>query len=222
MRTTLVTLMMMALAVPAAAQHGDHGAGHTGHGDHVGGEFPEGWHGRVDRESQQLTDVNFMTMGDAFHIITGAHVILWNDDHAATGSYRASASFRQTKAPERLDGFGLIVGGRDLDAPGQDYLYFLVRHDGSYMIRHRAGTEVHTLADWTQHAAVQRAGPETAATNVLAIESHPGEVRFLVNGQVVQTLARAPMLNTDGIVGLRLGHNIDVHIEDLAVTPISH
>lgn len=222
MRTALAILMMMALAVPAAAQHSDHGASHAGHGDHVAGEFPEGWHGRVDRESQQLTDVNFMTMGDAFHIITGAHVILWHEDGSATGAYRTSASFRQTRAPEHLDGFGLIVGGRDLDGPGQDYLYFLVRHDGSYMIRHRAGTEVHTLAEWTEHDAVERAGAETAASNELAIESRPDEVRFLVNGEVVHTLARAPMLNTDGIVGLRLGHNIDVHVEDLAVTPISN
>lgn len=217
MRALFTAAMMLAAAMPAAAQHAGHGSGHR----HAGGEFPDGWHGRLDRDSEQLTDVRFMTMGDAFHIITGPHVILWNPAQTASSEFRASGTFRQTRAPERLDGFGLIVGGRDLAGPRQDYLYFLVRHDGRFMIRHRAGTEVHTLVNWTEHAAVNRAGAATAASNTLAIEARAGDVRFLVNGTVVQTFERVPMLNTDGIVGLRIGHHVDVHVDDLSVQPIS-
>jgi hypothetical protein len=213
MRVMFAVTILLATAVPATAQH------QSGHEhEHVGGQFPEGWQGRVDRETQQLTDVRFMAMGTTFHVITGPHVILWNAERAATGEYTATASFRLARAPERPEGFGILVGGRELDGPDQDYLYFLGRHDGRYMIRHRAGTEVHTLADWTVHAAMNRAGEE-GATNALSIEATSSEVRFLVNGQVVHTLQRVPMLNTDGIVGLRVGHNMDVHVSDFRVEP---
>jgi hypothetical protein len=210
MRRVMAAMIMLASAGPVAAQHGGHGPG---------GSLPDGWHGRVDRESQQLADVNFMTMGSSFHIITGPHVILWNPEHAGTGAYMATATFRQSKAPERREGFGLFVGGQNLDAPNQDYLYFLIRHDGSYMIRHRAGTEVHTLTDWTEHEAVRRPTATEGASNTLAIDAGASRVRFLVNDVEVRAFDRVPMLNTDGIAGLRIGHHLDVHISNFAVHP---
>jgi hypothetical protein len=206
--TSLLCLMMPAL--PVAAQHHDHGAG---------GAFPPGWQGRVDRPTQDIADVRFMAMDQVFHVVTGPHVILWNADHTAAGEYRASATFVQERAPERLEGFGLLVGGQDLDQPGQDYLYFLMRHDGRYMIRHRAGDEVHTIAPWTEAAAIRRAGADARASNTLTIEARSDSVVFLVNDVVVQTLQRVPMLNTDGIVGLRVGHHLDVHVRDLTIEP---
>jgi hypothetical protein len=210
MRTTMMTVALLALAAPAAAQHGSHGAG---------GGLPDGWQGRVDRENQKLEDVRFMAMGPGFHVMTGPHVILWHPERTATGSYTASATFMQRQAPERPEGFGLFVGGRDLDEADQDYLYFLVRHDGSYLIRHRAGSEVHTLTDWTVHEAIRQPTATGGADNTLAIESGADRVRFLVNDVEVQAFDRVPMLNTDGVVGLRIGHHLDIHVGDLTIQP---
>lgn len=216
MRRIITAAVMLLLAAPAAAQQ--HAGHHASGGHHTaGGEFPEGWQGRVDRETQKLEDVRFMAMGSGFHAITGAHVIMWNPAHQGSGAYTATATFRQDRAPERLEGFGLMVGGQNLDQPSQDYLYFLIRHDGSYMVRHRAGTEVHTLAAWTPHAAIRKATAEEAASNTLGIAADSEGVRFLVNGTEVHRLARAPELNTDGLVGFRLGHHVDVHITDFTV-----
>lgn len=211
---------LAAFAAPAAAQHTDHSAhaSHAGHG--AGGQMPEGWQGRVDRESQNLADVRFMTMGDAFHVITGPHVILWQPDHTASGQFRASVTYTQRRAPERPESYGLLVGGTDLDAPDQDYLYFMIRHDGRYLIRHRMGDEVHTLAEWTESPAVRRATADASAENTLAIEARADRVHFIVNGTTVQSFDRVPMLNTDGIVGVRVGHNLDVHFRELTVTPL--
>jgi hypothetical protein len=214
MRSLYAVLTLATLAVtagPAAAQHEAHAAG---------GEFPPGWQGRLDRPDQDIAGIRFMQMGDAFHIVTGPHVILWDATRVAHGEYRASATFVQERAPERLESFGILVGGRDLAGPAQDYLYFLVRHDGRYMIRHRAGDEVHTLAEWTEHDAVNRATADAAAENTLAIESHADRVVFRVNGTAVQSLDRVPMLNTDGIVGLRVGHHLDLHVRSLQVEPL--
>jgi hypothetical protein len=210
MRMTFAAAALLTLiAAPAAAQHGAH----------AGGQFPEGWHGRVDRENQNLADVRFMAMGAGLHVVTGPHVILWDPTRTGTGAYRASATFTQARAPERLEGFGLLVGGRDLDAPEQDYLYFLIRHDGRYLIRHRAGDEVHTLVPWTETDAVRRPTATEGADNVVAIEALGERVVFQVNGTTVHTLDRVPMLNTDGIVGLRVGHHLDLHVRDLTVSP---
>lgn len=210
MRSTIAAAALLVLAAPAAAQHTGHGAGQG---------LPSGWQGRVDRESQKLEDVHFMSMGSTSHIITGPHVILWQPEREARDSFTASATFTQTKVPERLEGFGLFVGGRALDEPDQDYLYFLVRHDGSYMIRHRAGSEVHTLADWTSHEAVRRPGASEPASNTLTIDAGADRVRFLVNDTEVQAFDRVPMLNTDGIVGLRIGHHVDVRVADFVIQP---
>lgn len=208
----MIVAIAAATAAPALAQ-----VQHPGHG--AGGQFPDGWQGRVDRANQNIGEVRFMTMGDAFHIVTGPHVILWHPERTASGAYRASVTYTQMKAPERLEGFGLLVGGRDLDAAGQDYLYFLARHDGRFMVRHRAGDEVHTLAEWTESPAVRRATATERADNTLAIESLEGRVVFRINGTEVYALDRVPMLNTDGIVGLRIGHHLDVHVRDLTVEP---
>lgn len=211
MRTLLASIILLVLAAPAFAQHEAHHGG--------GGAFPDGWHGRVDRASQNIEDVRFMTMGSGFHVTTGPHVILWNPERTAAGEFTASMTVMHSRAPERLEGVGLFVGGRDLDQPPQDYLYFLMRHDGRYMIRHRAGEEVHTLAEWTETEAVNRPTAESGSSNNLAIEARSDHVVFRINGTEVQSLQRVPMLNTDGIVGFRVGHHLDVHIEDFTIEP---
>lgn len=211
MRGWMMAAVLAAVAAPAAAQHEGHPSG---------GGMAAGWQGRVDREGQKLEDVRFMAMGSRFHAITGPHAILWNPANTATGAYTVSATFRQTKAPDRPEGFGLIVGGRNLDQPDQDYLYFLIRHDGSYMVRHRAGAEVHTLANWTPHEAILKPTATEGASNALAIEAGPDRVRFLVNGTEVHALDRVPMLNTDGIAGFRIGHHLDVHISDFTTKAV--
>src|SRR5690606_25703567 len=128
MRTMAGFVALLLAAAPAAAQHADHSA----HG--TGGGLPDGWHGRGDRPNQKLEDVRLMTMGSMLHAITGPHVILWRPDRTAAGAYTTSATFVQKKPAERLEGYGLMVGGRSLDAADQDYLYFLVRQDGSFMV----------------------------------------------------------------------------------------
>jgi hypothetical protein len=211
MKIMTATFALLALAAPVAAQHEGHGAA---------GQLPAGWQGRVDRANQNIAEVRTMSMASGLHIITGPHVILWQPARTASGSYRASATFAQARAPERMEGYGLFVGGKNLNADNQDYLYFLIRHDGSYMVRHRAGSEIHTMKEWTAHNAIAKPGT-SGARNTLAIESLPNEARFLINNEVVFTIPRVPMLGTDGIVGLRVGHFLDVVVSDLNVTPIS-
>lgn len=202
MRSAMLTMILATVPVAALAQ---------------GAEFPEGWQARLDRPTADISEVNFRTMGDGFHITLGPSTILFDPAQRAEGSYRAGATFTQTRASNHPEGYGLIIGGRDLDGPGQDYLYFLVRQDGRFSIRHRAGSEVHAITEWTEHPAVARTTSEGGATNELAIEAGPQRARFLVNGQEVANFSDVAYLNTEGIVGLRVNHNLDLHIEGFSI-----
>lgn len=221
MRAITLTMALLA-AVPAAAQQHQHGQGQGQHADHGAAHatgIPAGWEMRLDRPNS-TAPIHFMSMEGHLHAVLGPAGIFYQPTSTATGAYRAQGTFTLNKPSEHPEAFGMFVGGRDLQGAGQDYLYFLVRQDGQFMVKHRAGTETHTLIDWTEHAAVRRPGADGKATNTLAVDSSPTDVRFLVNGTEVGTLPRG--VNTDGVYGLRLNHNLDVVITDFAVHPAGH
>lgn len=223
MRGIVLTAALLA-ALPAAAQEHQHGGQHQ-HGQagahaHAAG-IPEGWQMRLDRPGS-TAPVHFMSMDGHLHAVLGPAGIFYQPTAVASGAYRAQGTFTLNKPSEHPEAFGLLLGGRDLEGDAQDYLYFLVRQDGKFLVKHRAGSETHTLMDWTAHPAIRTPGADGKATNALAADVSDAGVRFLVNGTEVGNLPRAPMLNTDGIVGLRLNHNLDVMITDFGVHPAGH
>ena len=66
---------------------------------------------------------------------------------------------------------------------------------------------------------IRRVDESGQATNVLAIQVAADSVHFLANGQRVQSFAKSEMhgFNTDGQVGLRVNHNLDVHVASFEV-----
>lgn len=218
MRRMMLATAFVVAATPLAAQGND-----PDHKVAGGGKLPAGWAVRLDRANGKMEDVKFAPMGSGYHVTLGPAAIFYNPAHKATGYYTAMATIAQTKAPAHLEAYGLIVGGRNLDAPNQEYLYFIVRQDGKYMIKHRAGSEVHTIVDWTDHSAIIKADASGKATNTVAIRSTRDSILYLVNNSVVhgQDRAHAGAGITDGQVGLRVNHNLDVHIADFAIVPAS-
>ena len=222
MRTLILAAALLGAAAPLAAQH-QHGAGGHAHGAAPHAALAGGWHARADRADAKLEEVTFAAMGGGFHVTSGPAAIYWNPANAASGEYRARATFTQTRAPEHPEAYGLVVAGKNLDGQppqGPDYMYFLVRGDGKYMVRHRAANgDLHDIVPWTEHAAVARADAQGRATNTVAAEAGAFGVRFLVNGTRVAEFLKSqvPYLNTDGIVGLRVNHRLDVHVADFAV-----
>lgn len=222
MRGIVLTAALLA-AAPAAAQH-QHpaqpaaGAGHADHAAAHATGLPEGWQARLDRPGSTAA-IHFMSMDGHLHAILGPAGIFYQPASTATGAYTAQGTFTLNKPSAHPEAFGLFLGGRNLDAANQDYLYFLVRQDGQFMVKHRAGSETHTLIDWTANPAVRQPGADGKATNTLAVQSGAQGVRFLVNGTEVGTLPRG--VNTDGVYGLRLNHNLDVVVTGLGVQPAS-
>jgi hypothetical protein len=89
------------------------------------------------------------------------------------------------------------------------YTYFLVRNMGEYFIASMDGGARKVVTDWTKNAAVK-----TGDADVLEVEVKGADVMFRVNGTEVAKLPKA-QLHTDGLVGYRIGHNIDVDIDEV-------
>ena len=217
-RRHLVAVALLFAAAPLSAQ-----MKHDMKMDHDmkvegAGSLPKGWMGRADGDAK-VEDAKFVAMGSGWHVTSGPAAIYWKDD-AVKGPFTASVTVRQTKAPEHPEAYGIFFMGNDLKGDKQNYAYFLVRGDGKFMVNHRAGKDVHKIVPWTDSPAVNKADEKGAATNTLTIDaSKPESVRLLVNGKQVHALGGSHFGSTDGLVGVRVNHNLDVHISNFTVTP---
>ena len=182
-----------------------------------GGAFPAGWHVRTDK-NKPTAEVKFVRAGGGFHVTLGPAVVLWRDADRATGSYGASATLTQTKKPRHPEGYGLIIGGSRLGDARNRYTYFLVRGDGTFLIKRRVAGDstVQVTNGWTPSDAVVQADSAGQATNQLGVVVAGRTVTFLANGKEVYT-ARAADLDTQGLVGYRVNHNLDVRLSALVV-----
>jgi hypothetical protein len=187
-------------------------------------QAPAGWTMRLDRSTNpsdpdKTPDVKFVTMGSGFHVTTGPAVVLWNPANTAAGAYTLKGSFSLTKPSGHNNYYGLVFGGGNLDGDGQNYLYFLVGQNGSFIVKHRGGANVHDVQAATPHAAIAKPDSTGRSTNALEVRVGADKIDYVVNGQVVHTTPKAGMTSrTDGIWGVRVNHQLDVHVAGVAVT----
>lgn len=183
-------------------------------------EMPAGWKMRLDhpeRAGHSGDEVPFWDMPPGWHITTGPACILYDPAQTVRGQYRVQATTFLFDPGTRREGYGVFIGGRDLEGDAQSYTYFLLRRDARFLIKQREGSETREIVPWTEHSAiVAYDGSAASAKNVLAIEVGADEVAFFVNDQEVVRLPRAAV-NTDGIVGLRINHSLNLHVSELTV-----
>jgi len=75
-----------------------------------------------------------------------------------------------------------------------------------------------SVVDWTDSAAIKKPDAGGKMSNTLSIEVGADKVRFLVNGTEV-TAVDAAKVDTAGTPGLRVNHNLNLHIEGFAIKP---
>ena len=179
-------------------------------------ERPVDWQVRFDRPNTPDSALYFVTMTPGWHITTGPAGILYDPSRTARGQYRVQAEIFLFPV-ERREAFGVFIGGRNLTEENQSYTYFLIRKDGRYLVKHRSGRRTSVIVPWTEHAAiVKHEGGEEPVKNVLAIHAGADEVDFYVNGEKVSSIPRSEV-DTDGIVGLRVNHRLNLHVSELTV-----
>ena len=204
MRSFRVVIAVAVLAVPLAVLAQE------------GGVTADGWEARLDRGDDAMSVLHFQSMGSGVHATTAGAgaATFWQAGSMAEGTYTISASFRQVEPSGHPNAYGLVFGGSDLAGPDQQYSYFVVRQGGEFLIRNREGSETAEIVAWTAHSAINGLDGDGRALNTLSVEVGADQVRFLVNGTEVSSQPKSA-LHKDGITGLRVNHQLNVHIDDL-------
>jgi len=216
MKTLMLSVAaLVAAALPLAAQQHqpDHDKTIAG-----GGTLPAGWKGRLDGGGASMAGVKMTPMGGGVHIMSGPAGIYYRPADKPTGEFAASATFTQMERAEHPEAYGIFIGGANLDGASQKYTYFLVRQDGKFLIKRRAGNDTPTVVDWTDSTAIRKPDSSGKMSNTLTVEVGREKVRFLVNGTEV-TSTDTSKVDAAGIAGLRVNHNLNVHVEGFSVRP---
>lgn len=237
MRRTLIALAALSMAAPLAAQQ-QAGAAHDPTNKVKGsGQLPSGWMMRYDpprgnAPMPETNEINFVTMGSGFHFTTGPAAIYYNPKDVATGEYAVSATFSQRKSVQH-EAYGIFIGGKNLQDSTQSYLYFVVKpcHSkcgqegltlGEILISARSSNGRPTaIVPLTHDDAVNTDDPKDGhATNKFTIHVAKDSVHFLLNDKLVRGIAKSQLngISTDGQVGYRINHNIDVHVSPITIT----
>ena len=194
-------------------------------------QVPEGWEVRLDKPNDDIivgsnpdsSDIYFVNMTPGWHLTTGPRAIFWHPENVATGNFKIITSIYtfDTKGRDR-EGFGLFFGGSDLNGENQEYLYFLIRNTGDFLIKARRGSETEIIHEWTASDAIVRFTEESTSSelNHLSVTVTGGIMTFVINETEVASLL-VENLKTDGHFGLRVNHAVNIHISDLGVELIN-
>lgn len=183
---------------------------------------PVGWTIRPDAGGDRAL-VRAAEMKPGFHVTTGPAAILYDSAMRARGDWRLEATIHLFDPGARAEGFGVFFGGTGLNGATPQYAYALVRRDGKAMLKVREGAATRTVRDWTPSGGVPqwKAGvPGASVRYPIVVEARGARVGMWVGGTQVLDAPRSD-LPTDGIVGLRVNHSLNLHIEKVAVAPLT-
>lgn len=181
--------------------------------------LPAGYLGRTDRPNTNLTDAKYVVSGSNWEITTGPAHIIYAPKDMATGNYTVSSTIEQLAAPRHREAFGLIFAGRDLDTPAQKYSYFVVAGTGEMLVKHRDGEATRDLVAWRKTQAVPAADAQGRQSYRLEVRVAGDSVRFMVNDVQAAAVSKSALsLETDGIAGLRVNHNLSLRATPVVVS----
>ena len=183
---------------------------------------PAGWTIRAD-DGGDRTQVKAAEMKPGFHVTTGPAAILFDSTMQAQGNWRLETTIHLFDPGARAEGFGVFFGGRGLSSAQPTYAYALVRRDGRALLKVREGQATRTVRDWASNGAIPiwKPGPPGHSVKYpLVIEAKGDRVSMWVGGTQVLDAARSE-LPTDGVVGLRVNHALNLHIEKVSIAPLA-
>ena len=130
-------------------------------------------------DPDDVPNVTFTTTGDGFQVNTGPAVIVWDESNTASRPYTLSGTFTLLEPSGHANYYGLIYGGGALDGASQNYMYFVVAQNGSFIVKHRAGDDaVHTVHDRTSNDAIAQPGDDGTSVNRLEVRVGSTKVVF--------------------------------------------
>lgn len=224
-----IAVAFAALVVPAISSAQDASRPVAG-----GGITAPGWMGKIDaREAQsgaKLEDSKLVTMGTGLHVTTGPAVVYWNPANTASGNYTVEATFSEREFMGLNDHphpYGIVIAGNNMGSDEQSYLYCAAYGNGNFIVRGfgPAAFQMNGGRQGQASEAVNKAaGKGQPVTQKIALKVSADKVECIINDKVAGTFAKSDLVaegklkSTDGIYGIRFGHNTDAHVADLKMT----
>jgi hypothetical protein len=217
---------MVLVASPAHAQT------ETSRAVDGGGISVEGWMGKIDANEVEaglsLENSMFAKMGDAIHVKTGPSAVYWGSANHGHGNYTVSATFTEPaymEANSHPHPYGIVIGGNDMGTDSQSYLYCAAYGNGTFIVR-GFGPEPFQMNGRRSeaNAAVNTAEPGKTVSQDIAVSVTDDSVSCSINGTVVATYPKSELVtagklkSTDGMYGVRYGHNTEAMISNLKIT----
>ena len=212
LKAIMVVVLVAALSPsPAAAQSGTNFAP------------PPTWKARYDTGDGAR---NHVVMRPGWHIDPGPAAIFWDPGRFAAGNYSLSSTIFMFPAgtgdpPARVDApYGVMFGGQDLEGAEPGYFTFMVRNDGAFRVARHSAAGGKDIIPWRESAFIASwaEGDQGTAKNDLAVDVTEESVTFWVNDQEVARLPRAEV-PAEGVVGLRAGAGLSLHISEVTIGP---
>ena len=187
---------------------------------------PAGWKQRVDRSTSASDPdaagtIKFVTMGPGFHATNPQAAVYWNPANRGTGNYTLKGSFVLQKPSGHTNYYGLVFGGDQLEGAAQSYTYFLVAQDGTWIVKRRDGDVAKDVLPKGTNEAVKKPDASGKSTNALEVRVAADKIDYVVNGTVVGSSPKTAVARTDGLTGIRVNHQLEVHIDGFGVTKSS-
>jgi hypothetical protein len=188
-------------------------------------QAPKGWKVRADRSTSASDpdaagNIKFMTMGTGFHATNPQAAVYWDPANTAAGNYTVKGTFTLLKPSGHTNYYGLVFGGSDLEGPNQNYLYFLVAQDGTWLVKRREGDKTtQNVAEKAANDAVRKPDASGKSVNALEVRVSADKIEYVVNGTTVHTTPKTGLTaKTDGIYGIRVNHQLEVQIDGFGVS----
>lgn len=198
-----------------------------------GGIHVQGWQGKIDpneaARGQVLTNSKLAKSGDLLQVTTGPAGVYWHPGNRASGNYTVKASFTEPKF-QNLNNhphpYGVFIAGNDMGTDQQSYLYCTAYGNGRFIVRgFGPDTTFRLNGRGEEHTAINKASaPGSPVTQEIALSVKDDKIECAINGTVVGSYNKADALgarklkSTDGIYGIRFGHNTEATVSGLSVT----
>ena len=198
-----------------------------------GGIKVAGWQGKIDpneaKRGGKLEGAKLEKVGSDLHVTTGPAVAYWSPSNVAKGNYTVKATFTEEKfmgLNNHPHPYGVFIAGNAMGTDKQSYLYCTAYGDGRFIVRGFSGDSTFQLNGRGEpNAAIHKAsGVGASVTQEIALSVKGDKIECAINGQTVGTYDQSAVVgankltSTDGVYGVRFGHNTDAVVKGLALT----
>jgi hypothetical protein len=225
---SLVTTGIVLAVAASAAQAQDAARSVAG-----GGISVPGWTGKVDANEaaagQTVNNAKLAKEGEGLHVTTGPAITYWNPANTASGNYTVKATFTEPKymsLNNHPHPYGIVIAGNDMGTDNGSFLYCAAYGNGNFIVRGFGPQPFQVNGRRGEaHAAVKKAaGAGEPVTQEIAVSVKGDKIECAINGTVVGSYDKATLVtagklkSSDGLYGIRFGHNTEAIVTGLTVT----